>query len=193
MPEDLASQLGPQPEIVKDPSVQTEIFLISSESEARVCPFWVGLYRTGTMEPKQLLELRKTGDILTTAVNEGVACTDPLVLAETKDNGQASLVFLAPIENEKLVDSHLWVDKLCDAICAWSPKTPGFYFAPELLGADIASKLLIKILKTLILKNQFPTFYLYIGSHGLHNILNAALKLRSRMLEESTRDVVVFH
>ncbi len=193
MPEVLASSNEPQAEVIKDPSVQTEIFLIGSESEARSCPFWVGLYRTGTMRPQQLMELRKTGDILTAAANEGVACSDPLVLSETKENGQASLVFLAPIENEKLVDSHLWVDKLCDAICAWSPQTPGFYFAPELLGTEIASKLLIKILKNLILKNQFPTFYLYIGSHGLHNTLNAALKLRSRMIEESTRDVVVFH
>ncbi len=193
MPEDQASQPGLLPEIAKDTSHLTEIYLISSEKEARACPFWVGVYRTGTLTPPQLMELRKTEDIFSAAASEGVVCADPLILAETKEDGQAAIFFLAPIENEKLADSHLWIDKLCEAICSWSPTTPGFYFAPELLGADIASKLLIRMLKTLILKNRFPTFYLFIGSHGLHSVLNAALKLRTKMCEEAERDVVVFH
>lgn len=176
-----------------DPSERTEIFLISSEKEARACTFWVGVYRKGSLEPQKLIELRKTGDILTSAVSEGVNCEEPLVLAETRDDGNSVVYFLAPIQNEKLAESHLWLDKLCEAICEWGPQAPGIYFAPELLGTDLSSKLLARVLKMLILKNKFSTLHLFVGSHGLHSVLNSVLKLKAKLHEESTRELIIFH
>src|SRR3990167_1306692 len=87
---------------VKDPSARTDIFLIGSEKEARSCNFWVGVYRKGALAPQQLIGLRKAGDILTAAVSEGINCEEPIVLAESKDDGSPAVYFLAPIENEKL-------------------------------------------------------------------------------------------
>ena len=176
-----------------NPSERTEIFLISSEKEARACTFWVGVYRKGSLDPQKLIELRKTGDILSSAVNEGLNCEEPLVLAETREDGESAVYFLAPIQNEKLAESHLWLEKLCEAICEWGPRAPGIYFAPELLGTDLSSKLLAHVLKILILKNKFSTLHLFIGSHGLHSVLNSVLKLKAKFREESPRELVIFH
>lgn len=177
----------------KNPSQRTEIFLISSEKEARSCSFWVGIFRKGTLVPQQLIELRKTEEILTAAVNEGINCEDPIVIAESKEDGRSAVYFLAPIQNEKLAESHLWLDKLCEAICAWGAEAPGLYFAPELLGSDLSSKFLMQVMKNLISKNKFSTLYLLTGSHGMHSVLNSALKLKSKLKEESTREIIIFH
>lgn len=172
---------------------RTEVYFISSEKEARTCTFWVGVYRKGTLSPQQLMEHKKTGEILSAAVNEGVDCEEVLVLADTKNPQDSVVYFLAPIQNEKLADSHLWLDKLCDAICEWGPQAPGIYFAPELLGTDLSSKLLAHVLKILISKNKFSTLYLLLGSHGLHSILNAVLKLKNKVREESSHEIYIYH
>lgn len=171
---------------------KVDVYLIASEREARVCSFWVGVYRKGSLSPQELLAHKKTSEILTAAVNEGVDCQEPLVLAETTE-GTSTVFFLAPIQNEKLSDSHLWLDKLCEAICEWGPKSPGIYFAPELLGTDLSSKLLSLIMKTLLIKNQFQTIYLLLGSHGIHPILNSVLKLKHKIKEESDTDIYIYH
>ncbi|MBI2602661.1 MAG: hypothetical protein HYW48_06370 [Deltaproteobacteria bacterium] len=181
--------------LVEEPATKDtqkcKIYLLSSDSEAKECRFWVGVYREGSMTPAELVQQKKFSDILTTAVTKGIACKEHLTLAHSED-GQANVLYLAPIQNEKVVDCEIWLDSLTQAICNWAPEAPGFYLAPELLGSDLAGKLLMRILKPLILKNQFTNFYLFTGSHGLHTVLNLALKLRSKMQEED-RDVLVFH
>jgi hypothetical protein len=180
-------------DIDKPKPKRTEIYFISSEKEARTCNFWVGVYRRGALTPQALMQLKKTGDIMTAAVHEGVNCNEPLVLAETTTNQDSVVYFLAPIQNEKLADSHLWLDKLCEAICEWGPQSPGIYFAPELLGTDLSSKLLAQVLRLLITREKFSTIYLLLGSHGMHSILNSVLKLKSKLHEECAQDIFIYH
>ena len=178
---------------VKLPVTQTQIILIGSEREAQDCKFWAGIYRKGHLSPQQLIEQKKTGDILTRAVSEGLDCDEAIVLTEVRENGEPSIHFLVPLQNERLADSHLWLEKLCDAICAWGPEAPGIYFAPELLGADLSCKFLSWVLKALIQREKFSTFFLLIGSHGMHSVLNSTLKLKAKMEEESAHRLSIFH
>ncbi len=182
--------------IVVGPSVTSEIqtikiFLVNSEKEAEACTFWAGVYRSGSKSPQELINLTKANDILAAAVNEGVSSSEPFVITDTEDGGNSAF-FLAPVQNEQITHKLLWQGELCNVISQWAPQAPGLYLSPDLLGAEISSKLLLQILKKLILKNQFTTFYLLIGTHGLHSILNTALALRNQMEMES-KDVLIYH
>ncbi len=193
MPDTQVSEQEIVLDIQMDPPKRTEVYLLGSEKEAKACTFWVGVYRKGHLSPPQLIDLHKTAEILTAAVSEGINCEEALVLAETMEPNKATVYFLVPIQNEKLADSNLWLDKLCDTLCEWGPQAPGIYFAPELFGTDLASKLLLRVLKTLFLKERFTTFYLLLGSHGMHSILNSVLKLKAKLKEESNREMIIFH
>src|SRR3989338_10536862 len=105
--------------LVEDPATKDnqkcKIYLLSSDSEAKECRFWVGVYREGSMTPAELVYMEKFSDILPTAVTKGIACTEHLTLAHSED-GQANIFYLAPIQNEKVVDCEVWLDSLTQAI-----------------------------------------------------------------------------
>lgn len=188
MPENV-DQIAVGPSVTNEIQT-TKIFIVNSEKETEACTFWAGVYRSGNKSPQDLIHLKKTNDILSAAVTEGVASSEPFVITDTDEGNSA--FFLAPVQNEQITHKLLWQGELCTVISQWSPQAPGLYLSPDLLGAEISSKLLLQILKRLILKNQFSSIYLLIGTHGLHSILNTALTLRSQMEAES-RDVLIYH
>lgn len=186
--EDLAPKTSPL-----NPLEKVEIHLIHSEKDAVLCPLWVGVYRKGNMSPEELLDYKKVEEILEAAVHEGLDSDEVVVLAETREERAPCKYFLVPIENEKVSESQRWLENLTAAISDWGEQSPGIYFSPELLGTELALKLLLMLMKHFIDQDKFTRINLLVGSHGMHSILNAALKLKVKLNEVSSKDVQIFH
>ena len=188
--EELASSEGPDLGLPNERPVTLR--LVSSDSEAE-CNFWVGLAQLdGTLTPGQILDdQRSIQDVFADSASKGIAGDQPLLVTDTERVPPRYLYFLGPPAGE-FRERAIWLSELTKTIRSIQPGAIGFYLDPQLASEDEDHELVLAILRELIRVSDTVDYYLLIGEYGLNTLLNASVKLRAELLQDSI-NLYVFH
>ncbi len=163
--------------------------LITRPAELDLCPFWVGLYKSGSAAPQNLFEIPSIEGIFHMLNEQGLKDRQPLMLSENTLGKTPRQFYLVP---EAIC--HDQPERVRELIVstleALNPLKAGLYFANSRLG----SKFVIGMLEELVLALSFlrtKELHLYTGDIGVNPLVNAALRVKARL--EGHREVFVYH
>lgn len=163
---------------------------ISSDHELE-CFFWMGLFKGGTLNPQDIYEFGSIEEIFESVATEGVREeAEPLMITDTSVN-PARVVYLVPSSPGQGLSSER-IEDVTHTLRSWAPTSLGLYLSAEICGQELASELLQKILRRLIVETPIKRFYLLAGKLGVNQVLNAALKLKFDV-EDDDLNIMIFH
>jgi hypothetical protein len=164
--------------------------IVSNENEAE-CNFWVGLFKNGTLDPSTIMDLPSIPQMFIEAATKGVTDSSPLMLTDSFSSPPKYL-YLLPTPTEDFRERAIWIGDLVKTAKSWSPKSVGFYLAPDLLDEKNCDELIQQILRELIFNSDINDFYLLVGEHGLNSVLKSAIQLKHEFDQEKI-NLFVFH
>jgi hypothetical protein len=183
---------GAEPEVSISKTISIQIISESQETDYP-CSFWVGLMSQGVLSPGSLLDFSETSAILSMASSQGVVEKEPVMLSDSQSSPPRH-IYLVPKPPGDFRQDTVWVQDIVKTVSDWSPEQIGIYIAPNLIRNDRSHELLLVILRKLISVRAASQFFLYTGDYGLHSVLNAALKLKMELAEETKAPLVlVYH
>ena len=173
-------------------STHKNVYLVHKEDELQ-CHFWIGLFRPGNKSPSDLLSYGKADTVLEAAIKEGLNEKESVMIVDTKRETPACFFLCpSPTQNNQAIQD--WINNAHSTISSWSPEAIGFYFSPELVDKQAANDLLFGLLSLCIETNVASTYNLLIGSHGINTILNAALRIKSKLEHSSAaQQLSIYH
>ena len=172
-------------------STHKNVYLVHKEDELQ-CHFWIGLFRPGNKSPSDLLSYGKADTVLEAAIKEGLNEKESVMIVDT--NGKHQHVSFYAHTNSEQPGNSSWINNAHSTISSWSPEAIGFYFSPELVDKQAANDLLFGLLSLCIETNVASTYNLLIGSHGINTILNAALRIKSKLEHSSAaQQLSIYH
>lgn len=185
---------GTEPEIQLPKAEAISIQLVSDTQEsASPCAFWIGLMAQGSHSPGSLLDFPEATAILTQASTAGVLERAPVMLSDSRYIPPRH-IYLMPRPPSGFRESATWIQEILRTVTAWAPAQIGIYMAPALVRYDASHELMLTILRELIAIQATHQFFLFTGEHGLHSVLNAALRLKAELAGEmKTPPILVFH
>ncbi len=178
-PSDSVPRLGPEP-------LQ---LIIARPPEISVCPFWLSHYRRGTASTKDLMQCESLEAFFLLLNEQGLAETKPLMLSDNTPGKSPRQFYIFPeLSNaSQSEDIRKLVIKTLEAL---KPERIGLYFGPDPKGDEISLPLIEEIaVDASFLRTK--ELYFYTGEMGVNTLLNAALRVKTRL--EGKRDVFVYH
>jgi hypothetical protein len=169
----------------------TRFNLYLTESPGIDCNFWLGLARRGGKTPQNVMAQPTVAAMLDDAATEGLAEEAPMMLSDTTQV-PSQYLYLMPVPETEFRDRSLWIHSILETIKNWAPQKIGIYLHPAVMASEPAKELLRSILTALIETTGIKNYFLLVGSHGVNDLINTALTVKSE-LETSDREVVVFH
>jgi len=165
--------------------------LYLTEYPGKGCDFWLGLASKGQRTPQNVLGAATVVKMLDDAAVEGIVDDAPIMLSDTTQT-PAQYLYLMPKPEPEFRDRSLWIHTILETIKNWNPETIGIYLHPAVISSTAAKELLGATLTALIESTKIKNYYLLVGSHGVNDLINTALRVKND-LETSDREVVVFH
>jgi hypothetical protein len=183
---------GDEPDLGLPDQRPVTLRLLAPDSEAE-CNFWVGLTRLGgELTPGQILDdERPIQKIFEDAAEKGIAGNQTLLVTDTEKTPPRYMYFLSTPSDE-FRERAMWLSELTQTIRSIQPGSIGFYIDPNLAVDDDEHELVLSILRELIRVSDTTDYYLLIGDYGLNTLLNAAVRLRGELLQDSI-NLYVFH
>lgn len=170
------------------------IHLVTSEEDmVQECSFWIGLMTKGSKSPASLLDVPEITAIFDQAAHSGVTESEPLMLSDSRFVPPRH-VYLVPSPPRDFRENTNWIHQLSRAVASWRPSGVGLYLAPDLTQFDQSHKVLLSILRQLIVSSAIKRFFLYTGAHGVHSLLNGALRLKKELAADQNQpEILIFH
>lgn len=182
-------QTGTQPHFHESQLTRFNLYL--TDAPGIDCNFWLGLATRGEKTPQNIMAEPTVVSMLDQAATTGLAEDAPIMLSDTTQ-APSQYLYLMPVPETDFRDRSLWIHNILETIKNWSPEKIGIYLHPAVMASDPAKDLLRSVLTALIETTGIRNYFLLVGSHGVNDLINTALTVKSE-LETSDREVVVFH
>ncbi len=172
------------------PAKRVVTLTISSDEELE-CFFWMGLFKSGELNPQDVYEFGSIEEIFEGVASQGIREeAEPLMITNTTVN-PPRFVYLVPSSPGAGLSSES-INELSMTLRSWAPSSLGLYLSAELCGHDLAAELLLKILRRLIVETGIKRYFLLAGKLGVNQVLNVALKLKFDV-EDEDLNILIFH
>ena len=178
--------------------------IVQNEQEAPNCRFWVGLSQAGTVHPKALLtRLTSIYELLLRAATLGLSESGPMMLTESTETTPRYIYLTPPppTAHEGLWGQRpVWLHDVASVLAGWRPRAWGLYLAPQLVDGQQSLQLTGELVYEVLASHREiwcaqasacpdppgspdSPIYLLLGDHGLDDLLNALLALKSPLGE----------
>jgi hypothetical protein len=180
--------MGSNPQALSDGPEPLQLSIIRPE-ELGACPFWIGLYAKGSASPRDLFSIPTAEGIFSLVSDVGLSEDKPLMLSHSHPEQPPRQFYLIP-ESQCRQSLDAVRDRLVTTVESLNPLQVGIYFAPDRLSIPIAAHLLEEVsLGIAFLRTK--ELYFYTGKLGVNSLLNAALRIKSRLAGH--REIFVYH
>lgn len=167
------------------------ILRVTPSGRSSGCYFWLGLFRDGETDPRELIDLSEPEDIFSAAAGHGLR-EDEAIMLSNAELHPPRFVYLVPAPQRMSAVDQQTVACCVSAVQLWRPERAGIYIAPELIDGPIAQDMLLQILRRSLLTTEAREFYLLVGSRERNDLLKTAVWLKEH-LEEQALNVCVYH
>lgn len=171
------------------PNISMEII---TEECTHLCDMWVGFYKKGSKSIAEVLDLKGLRAIFDLAGKEGINDDQPIMISESH-TGKARFFYLLP---EHYLNSEQLEEKLRElqkTFVSWSARSLGFYFDQGVHTPEVNLNILEKVLAAVVESKVSERYFLLLGDYNQNNVLNCALNVKKKLLEDKKVEVLLFH
>jgi hypothetical protein len=184
----VGAQTNPSDVGMVSPESNVLSLIVTRPEDTADCPFWIGLYKKGVAEAREVFALEKIEDVFKLLTEQGLDEKQALMLSDSSGE-MIRQFYLVPesLCRGDRIEAKTLILKTIDSL---KPTRIGIYFGIDPTHADDNRALLEEILIGLS-RTDIRELYLFTGNIGVNTVLNAALRVKKTLA--GSKELQVFH